>query len=114
MHRLLAYPWPGNVRELFNKVKYATAIAKGAVIEADDLFASYDEAELKSFRSAKDEAVKIFERQYLNTLLRAHEGNVAEASETAGVNRTNLYALLRRNNIDPAVYKMNENGSAQE
>lgn len=105
MRRLMAYPWPGNVRELVNKIKYAAAVAPGPLIETEDLFTRYDEAELKSFRKAKDEAVRAFEKQYLTTLLRAFGGSVADAADVAGVNRTNLYALLRRNRIDPAAFK---------
>lgn len=105
MQRLMAYPWPGNVRELINKIKYAVAIARGPLIETDDLFTQYDDADLKSFKKAKDEAVCLFERQYLTTLLRAFNGSVTDAADVAGVNRTNLYALLRRNKIDPGTYK---------
>lgn len=101
----MAYPWPGNVRELINKIKYAIAVARGPLIETDDLFTRYDEADLKSFKKAKDEAVRLFERQYLTTLMRAFDGSVADAADVAGVNRTNLYALLRRNKIDPGASK---------
>jgi two-component system response regulator GlrR len=105
MQRLMAYPWPGNVREMVNKIQYAAAVARGPVIEAEDLFTSYDETALKSFRKAKAEAVRSFERQYLTALLRAHNGNIPEAAQTAGVSRTNFYVLLRRHRINPSAFK---------
>lgn len=105
MQRLIAYHWPGNIRELFNKIKYAAAITQGPLIEAGDLFTEVDDIALRPLRRAKEEVVRSFEQQYLTTLLRAHEGNVAEAAKTAGVKRTNLYALLRRYDLDPASFK---------
>lgn len=105
MQRLIAYHWPGNVRELSNKIKYATAVAQGPLIEAGDLFTEFDEVDLKPLRKSKEEVVRSFERKYLTTLMRAHEGNVTEAANTAGVNRTNMYALLRRYRLDPTSFK---------
>jgi len=105
MQQLISYHWPGNVRELTNKIKYAVAIAQGPQIEVGDLFTEFDEVDLKPLRKAKEEVVRSFERQYLTTLLRAHEGSVPDAANTAGVNRTNLYALLRRHRLDPGTFK---------
>ncbi len=35
--QLVEYPWPGNVRELHNMVQHGAALARGAVVELDDL-----------------------------------------------------------------------------
>lgn len=107
MNRLLAYHWPGNVRELMNKIKYAAAIAEGPLIDVGDLFAELEisHESLKPLRRAKEEAMQAFERQYLLSILHASGGNILEAAKAAGINRTNLYALLRRHGIDPTTFK---------
>ncbi|HVG58864.1 MAG TPA: helix-turn-helix domain-containing protein, partial [Hyalangium sp.] len=42
-----------------------------------------------------------FERRYLRALLDKHQGKVAQAAVTAGMDRVHLYRLLRRHGIKP-------------
>lgn len=107
MHQLLVYHWPGNVRELANSVKSAVTIAEGPLIQVGDLFPDLEVHQdgVKPFRQAKEEAIRIFERQYLLSILHASGGNVTEAAKIAGIDRTNLYALLRRHRIDPTTFR---------
>ena len=42
-----------------------------------------------------------FERRYLRALLEKHQGKVANAAITAGMDRVHLYRLLRRHGIKP-------------
>jgi len=37
MHRIVAYSWPGNIRELENAIERSFILAKGSVIQAEDL-----------------------------------------------------------------------------
>lgn len=37
MHLLLVHPWPGNIRELRNAIEHAVVVAKGPVIQPEDL-----------------------------------------------------------------------------
>jgi DNA-binding NtrC family response regulator len=47
-------------------------------------------------RATLDEALHAAARLYLNELLIACDGNVAEAARIAGRNRTEMYRVLRR------------------
>jgi hypothetical protein len=51
------------------------------------------------------EAREAFDRVYLEELLRRVDGNVSAAARVAGRNRTDLYDVLRRAQVDPAHFR---------
>ena len=98
--------FPGNVRELENAIQYAVATAAGDIVQVDDLpeeirsGASSGNGHsvlhtLDDVRAAQDR----IEREYLERLLRAANGNISVAAKQAGLNRTYLHALLNRHAI---------------
>jgi DNA-binding NtrC family response regulator len=108
---LQAHDWPGNVRELRNVVERAVFLTgAGAVIEAADIplggagGAASPEAGFwrevadrdPGFKEAKERWVAIFERRYLEDLMRRCHGNLSEASRCADVDRKYLRGLLRK------------------
>jgi two-component system response regulator GlrR len=46
-----------------------------------------------------------FERDYLVRLLRITDGNVAKAARLAHRNRSELYKLLRRHQLEPETFR---------
>lgn len=50
-------------------------------------------------------AREAFEKVYLEELLRRARGNVTAAARVAGRNRTDLYDLLRRSQVDPTRFR---------
>lgn len=48
-------------------------------------------------RSARAEWVKSFEQLYLSKLMERHAGNVSAAARSAGIDRSYLVRLLKRN-----------------
>lgn len=95
--------WPGNVRQLFNVVEQAVALSPGRVIGSalvrsclggqSGAMVSYDQARTE------------FTRNYLSQLLDLSGGNISRAARLAGRNRTDLYKLLSRHNIDASAHK---------
>jgi two-component system response regulator GlrR len=57
--------------------------------------------ELKPFREAKDQ----FEKNYIAGILSLAEGNVSRAAKMAGKYRGDIYALLKKHAVDPALFK---------
>jgi len=49
--------------------------------------------------------VQQFERNYIISVLRITNGNVANATRIAGRNRTDFYKLLNRHGINPADFR---------
>lgn len=99
--RLLAHSWPGNVRELENVLTRAFLLTDGEVIEAADLAlpGGADPAGSHSFHSLKARAVRDFERDYLETVLRTHQGNITRAAHAANKNRRAFWELLRKHGL---------------
>ena len=56
---------------------------------------------LKTLKEAKAE----FERNYLVSVLRITEGNVANAARIAGRNRTEFYKLLNQYELEPGSFR---------
>jgi DNA-binding NtrC family response regulator len=103
-------PWPGNVRELHHVLERAFVIAEGPQILPGHLRAALTEGESQPapsqsetgpFRAARARAVAAFERQYVITMLRAHNGNITQAARTAHQDRRAFGRLVKRHNIDP-------------
>ncbi|MDC0712530.1 sigma 54-interacting transcriptional regulator [Stigmatella sp. ncwal1] len=95
--------WPGNVRELRNYLERC-------LVFEDALDLSQEEAgpsgslELDPSKPYADQRRRVmddFERRYLRVLLEKHQGKVAQAAVTAGMDRVHLYRLLRRHGIKP-------------
>jgi len=106
---LESHRWPGNVRELRNLVD--ATLALGALPPVDVMAvpegaespaapSSYDASILTlPYKQARKRALGDFERFYLDHLLGRADGNVSQAARDAGLDRSYLFSLLRRNGL---------------
>ena len=103
MELLVSAPWPGNVRQLANVVEQAFALTTTPLIPATLVQRALrsQPADLPSLEEARAD----FEREYLSRLLKITQGNVSQAARLADRNRTDFYKLLRRHQLDPALFK---------
>lgn len=103
MELLVSAPWPGNVRQLANVVEQAFALTTTPLIPATLVQRALrsQPADLPSLEEARAD----FEREYLSRLLKITRGNVSQAARLAERNRTDFYKLLRRHQLDPALFK---------
>ncbi|EGV16107.1 sigma 54-interacting transcriptional regulator [Thiocapsa marina] len=111
MELMMSAPWPGNVRQLQNLVEQAAALCTTEIIPAS-LVQRALRNDLNSVPSLAD-ARERFDREYLENLLRITEGNVASAARLAGRNRTELYKLLRRHRLEPALFRNSQSDAKQ-
>jgi DNA-binding NtrC family response regulator len=97
------HDWPGNVRELRNVVERAVIMSDPRLLAGDPLDAL---GELRqraepalhkrvSLRAARDQT----EREYLEDLVRATDGDLDRAAEIAEVHRKSFERLLRKHNL---------------
>jgi two-component system, NtrC family, response regulator len=96
LQAIVAYPWPGNVRELENKVSRAVIMAKGRVIEPEDL--DLPAAAPNQSGSLRETRERV-ERQRLVEVLMRHRGNVSQAARELQVSRPTLHGLLDKHSI---------------
>ena len=96
---LARYDWPGNVRELENVLHRAVVLARGAVIQLQDVPLDVALPETGA-RLAEDtglplrEACEQFERQYVLRVLEGVQWNVSRAARLLGVHRNTVLAKL--------------------
>jgi DNA-binding NtrC family response regulator len=112
MRLLRAHAWPGNVRELEHAMEHAAIMARGEVVTPGDLppsiegagggerrrgrgAAARELAEL-AYAEAREQAIKGFERAYVQALMERAGGNVSEAARQAGMDRANFRRLRKR------------------
>jgi DNA-binding NtrC family response regulator len=105
--------WPGNVRELRSYLEQLLILRMAPELDAEPAREEHgatpsargepagDELllgglEALPLRAAKTELLERFERRYLERLLAATGGNVAEAARRAGVDRGTLFRTIRR------------------
>jgi DNA-binding NtrC family response regulator len=63
------------------------------------------DAGLQRFNDARDDAMRRFERGYLESLMQATAGNVTHAARLAGKERRSLGRLLKRHGISGALFQ---------
>jgi DNA-binding NtrC family response regulator len=100
MDLLTRYDWPGNVRELKNAVERAVAYARAEFMDAEDLppavAAGAERQPRASFHEWKEKTLERLEREFLESTLGAHGGNVTRAAQALGIHRSTLQRLMRR------------------
>ena len=114
---LCSYRWPGNVRELENAIERAVVLCRGDAVAPSDLPPSVtgrtaplvreapangdEQAWLtQSYASAKENALRRFERAYVEALMRACDSNISAAARKAGMDRSNFKRVLRKYRTD--------------
>jgi DNA-binding NtrC family response regulator len=105
---LHARAWPGNVRELEHAIERAVILSRDSIIK-EDLVAEGDSGIsppcMGSFNRAKAKFVVQFEREYIERILLAHEGNISSAARAANKHRRAFWELMRKHGIDAARFK---------
>jgi Nif-specific regulatory protein len=102
MDRMRKYRWPGNVRELKNVVERAVVLARGELIEPDDLTLTQistagdtgeHQAKPASFRPASLSEV---ERDHILATLISTNWNKSQTATLLGIERSTLDRKIRR------------------
>jgi transcriptional regulator of acetoin/glycerol metabolism len=52
------------------------------------------------FHDAKNDAISVFEKQYLSDLLDRHNGNISQAARTAGIDRKTIHRMLAKYQLE--------------
>ena len=115
MDALLGYDWPGNVRELENVIERACILEETEIITPPSIPAEFFSPDHGSLLHAPDTdlpiaearrlAVDVFEKAYLEHLLRECSGVIKTAAQKAGVTPRQLHKLLTRHGMDKTAFK---------
>lgn len=101
-----SYTWPGNVRELENVVQRAFLLSDSNEVDISQAVSQprgeRSAAEPAVFRTAKQQAVKEFERLYVSRLLMQTNGNLTQAALIAGQDRSAFGRLVRKHSLSPS------------
>ncbi len=101
--QLLSYSWPGNVRELENAIERAAVVTpENELIDQEAIFSESFSMSPKDQYQGKNlkEAVNIFKRQFVASILNANGWNQTRSAEILGIQRTYLSRLIKELNID--------------
>ena len=92
---LVEYNWPGNIRELRNVIERAMVVAKGNLIELDDLSFFFPVVE----RDAKETTLPSLdevEKIHIQKVLELTNGNIAQAASILKVSRLTMYNKIEK------------------
>jgi DNA-binding NtrC family response regulator len=101
MALLMACDWPGNVRELENVIQRTMVIAKGEILEVEDLppeirgKASGVKPQPKDLRGIARESAEIMEKKAIQDALSKTGSNVTRAAKLLGVSRATLQNKMK-------------------
>lgn len=100
MSAMMAYEWKGQVRELENVIERAVLLSDGDYLSLEDLPGSIRNVRGKEqyrLDNAKlDEAVQIFEKHHIQSVLKRTEGNKSETARLLGIDPSTLYRKMER------------------
>jgi DNA-binding NtrC family response regulator len=121
MQKLLGHSWPGNIRELENAIERACVVARGPIIEPDDLPPEVlagraippHSQKIDLSRKLPDllrETIADLEKQYIRRALKKTRGNVMRCARLCGLSRRSISAKLTEYNIKKDEFKVEELG----
>ncbi len=107
MEQMLRYRWPGNVRELKNVMERAVVLARGEIIEVEDLTLSKlptagDTAEVVPNSAGVFEPMSLeeLERRHILATLNATSWNKSQTARILGIERSTLDRKIDRYELD--------------
>lgn len=102
MTALEEYPWPGNVRELENIMARAILLETEEEITLKSMPEKFILNENKKIKVSNEELQTLEEvsKLHIKFILEKTKGNKTKASEILGLNRTSLWRIMQRLNLD--------------
>jgi two-component system, NtrC family, response regulator AtoC len=99
---LCAYHWPGNVRELEHTIERAVTLTMNSALLPADLPPRLQQQTHVPRLDATPELLTLeeLEKQHIQAVLRATEGNKKRAAQILGINRRSLYRMAKRYGLD--------------
>jgi two-component system response regulator HydG len=92
MALLRHYDWPGNVRELENAIERAVVLSKSRTLGIEDFsFLRSPPAPLQKHLPLRE-----MEKNYVQQILKDHNGNVTRAAKVLEINRVTLHKMIKR------------------
>lgn len=96
IEKLKAYTWPGNIRELRNVVERSVLLSRDKFLSSKDL--RFDVTVLPQGGAGPQSLVEQ-ERQHIEQVLRAEQGQVMRAAKILGLSRSALYRKIKEYGI---------------
>ena len=97
---LLDHDWPGNVRELENAIERAIVTAHGEILEAGDFdFLRHAPRGASRWDVPDNMSLSDLEKRAVEVVLERTGGNIKETAEILGVDRSTLYAKIKKFDI---------------
>ena len=91
---LQTYAWPGNIRELQMVIQRAAILANSDTVDADDLPLDVRDVGWKSAAVRTGLSLADMEKEYIETVLRQHEGHRGKTARALGIDPKTLYNKL--------------------
>jgi two-component system response regulator HydG len=95
-NQLVRYAWPGNVRELENAVERAVVLSRASRIDEEDLPEEVGLALPGAYAPGDVRSLEEVEREYILAVMRANNGNKAQAAEQLKIGPATLYRKLKQ------------------
>jgi two-component system response regulator AtoC len=102
MELLCSYDWPGNVRELEHGIERAVTLTMNTCLLPEDLPPKLHQ-QVKPPRLGGSQpllSLEELEKQHIQAVLRATQGNKKRAAQILGINRRSLYRIAQRYGLD--------------
>jgi len=94
LEALSAYAWPGNVRELQMVMQRASILTQADTLDAVDLPLDVRDQNWKAAAVKTGLSLAEMEREYIETVLREHEGHRGKTARALGIDPKTLYNKL--------------------
>jgi two-component system response regulator HydG len=96
---LMDHNWPGNVRELENAVERAMVTCRARVLTEDDFAFLAQNGAKKPWSVPAGMSLQEMEKHLIAATLQQTGGNIKEAAQILGIDRSTLYEKLKRYEI---------------
>ena len=122
--RLKSYDWPGNIRELQNAIERGVVLSGDDTLSIENMFSHLNSVIKREENPSQSsdlgfydhhvwdlpltDAKQLFEKSYIERLLKLSKGNVAELARRSGRYRADLYRMLERYGIDVEDFRKDE------
>jgi DNA-binding NtrC family response regulator len=97
---MMSYEWKGQVRELENVIERAVLLSDNDYLLLEDLpsaIREVDDSETVPVNTGKlDQAVQVFEKHHIQSMLKRTDGNKSEAARLLGIDPSTLYRKMER------------------